>query len=183
MKPRTRRLLAIVTGLGACSVACALVLNAFRSNLVFFFSPTQVAAQEAPRGQPFRLGGLVEAGSLLRVPGGLTVHFTVTDTARTVPVRYTGLLPDLFQEGKGVVAQGRLGADGVFVADQVLAKHDENYMPPEAAQALADAQKHVATAGAPSAGPPRAGPPPEDAKRPRATPRGSADVPVGRGAP
>jgi cytochrome c-type biogenesis protein CcmE len=141
MKPRARRSLAIVCGVAALGVACALVLNAFRSNLVFFFSPSQIAANEAPRGQSFRLGGLVEAGSVKRAPDSLTVRFVITDLAKTIPVAYTGLLPDLFTEGKGVVAQGRLGADGVFHADQVLAKHDENYMPPEAAQALADARK------------------------------------------
>jgi cytochrome c-type biogenesis protein CcmE len=140
MKPRARRGLAIVCGVAALGIASALVLNAFRSNLVFFFSPTQIAANEAPRGHAFRLGGLVEAGSLRRSPNSLTVHFVVTDLAKKIPVAYTGLLPDLFTEGKGVVAQGRLGADGVFHADQVLAKHDENYMPPEAAQALANAR-------------------------------------------
>jgi cytochrome c-type biogenesis protein CcmE len=140
MKPRARRGLAIVCGLAALGIACALVLNAFRSNLVFFFSPSQIAANEAPRGHPFRLGGLVEVGSIRRAPDSLAVHFVVTDLAQKIPVAYTGLLPDLFTEGKGVVAQGRLGADGVFHADQVLAKHDENYMPPEAAQALANAR-------------------------------------------
>ena len=141
MKPRTRRGLAIVAGLAALGVASALVLNAFQSNLVFFFSPSQIAANEAPRGQAFRLGGLVEVGSIKRVPNGLTVNFVVTDLAQKIPVSYTGLLPDLFLEGKGVVAQGKLGTDGVFHAEQVLAKHDENYMPPEAAQALANARK------------------------------------------
>ena len=141
MKPRTRRGLAIVAGLAALGVASALVLNAFQSNLVFFFSPSQIAANEAPRGQAFRLGGLVEVGSIKRVPNGLTVNFVVTDLAQKIPVSYTGLLPDLFLEGKGVVAQGKLGADGIFHAEQVLAKHDENYMPPEAAQALATARK------------------------------------------
>jgi cytochrome c-type biogenesis protein CcmE len=140
MKPRTKRALAIGGGLATLAVVAALVLNAFRSNLVFFFSPSQVAAQEAPRDRPFRIGGLVEQGSLQRAADGLTVRFVVTDTAKTVPVTYTGMLPDLFQEGKGVVAQGRIGPDGVFHADQVLAKHDENYMPPEAADALAKAQ-------------------------------------------
>jgi cytochrome c-type biogenesis protein CcmE len=141
MKPRTKRALAIVAGVATLGVATALVLNAFQSNLVFFFSPSQVASNEAPRDRAFRIGGMVEAGSLQRDASGLTVHFVVTDTAKTVPVSYTGMLPDLFQEGKGVVAQGRLGPDGVFVADQVLAKHDENYMPPEAADALAKAQQ------------------------------------------
>jgi cytochrome c-type biogenesis protein CcmE len=140
MKPRTRRALALAGGLAALGVAAALVLYAFQSNLVFFFSPSQVAAQEAPKDRAFRIGGLVEAGSVQRASDGLTVRFVVTDTAQAVPVTYTGLLPDLFKEGKGVVAQGRLGADGVFRADQVLAKHDENYMPPEAADALEKAK-------------------------------------------
>jgi cytochrome c-type biogenesis protein CcmE len=140
MKPRTKRALAIVAGLATLGVATALVLKAFQSNLVFFFSPSQVAANEAPKDRAFRVGGLVEVGSLQRDPNGLTVRFVVTDTAKTVPVTYTGMLPDLFQEGKGVVAQGKLRADGVFVAEQVLAKHDENYMPPEAAEALEKAK-------------------------------------------
>lgn len=139
MKPRTQRALALVGGVATLAVVTALVLNAFQSNLVFFYSPTQVAAHEAPKDRAFRVGGLVEQGSLKRE--GLTVHFRITDTAQTVPVTYTGMLPDLFQEGKGVVAQGRIGADGLFRADQVLAKHDENYMPPEAADALAQAKK------------------------------------------
>ena len=143
MKPRARRGLAILCGLAALGISCAFVLNAFRSNLVFFFSPSQVAANEAPRGHSFRLGGLVERGSLQRAPDSLTVRFVVTDTARRVAVSYTGLLPDLFTEGKGVVAQGRLGLDGIFHADQVLAKHDENYMPPEAAAALETARRGV----------------------------------------
>ena len=140
MKPRHRRGLFIVCGLAALGVASALVLNAFQSNLVFFFSPTQIAANEAPQGRSFRVGGLVEPGSVQRARDGLTVQFMVTDTVRKIPVTYTGLLPDLFREGKGVVAQGKLGSDGVFRADQVLAKHDENYMPPEAAEALKRAQ-------------------------------------------
>jgi cytochrome c-type biogenesis protein CcmE len=140
MKPRTKRALAIVGGLAALGIASALVLNAFNSNLVFFFSPTQVLAHEAPRDRSFRIGGLVEQGSLQREPTGLTIRFVVTDLAKRVPVTYTGLLPDLFKEGKGVVAQGKLGADGVFRAEQVLAKHDENYMPPEAAEALKKAK-------------------------------------------
>ena len=140
MKPRTKRALAIVSGLAALGIASALVLNAFNSNLVFFFSPTQVLAHEAPRDRSFRIGGLVEQGSLQREPTGLTIRFVVTDLAKRVPVTYTGLLPDLFKEGKGVVAQGKLGTDGVFRAEQVLAKHDENYMPPEAAAALKKAK-------------------------------------------
>jgi cytochrome c-type biogenesis protein CcmE len=141
MKPRHKRAALIAGGLAVLGVAAALVLNAFQSNLVFFFSPSQVLANEAPQGRTFRIGGMVEAGSLKRAGDGLTVRFNVTDTARTVPVVYTGILPDLFREGKGVVAQGQLGADGVFHASQVLAKHDENYMPPEAAHALEQAQK------------------------------------------
>lgn len=139
MKPRSKRLLAIVAGLAVLGLATALVLKTFQSNLVFFFSPSQVVAQEAPRDRPFRIGGLVEMGTIKRDSSGLKINFSVTDTAHSIPVRYEGMLPDLFQEGKGVVAQGKLGADGVFIADQVLAKHDENYMPPEAAEALARA--------------------------------------------
>ena len=141
MKPRTRRAVWIVTGLGALGAAAALVLNAFQSNLVFFLTPTQVAANEAPRDRPFRIGGLVEAGSVVREKDALTVRFKVTDTAKTIPVVYTGILPDLFREGKGVVAQGRLQPDGTFRAAEVLAKHDENYMPPEAQHALDEAKK------------------------------------------
>jgi cytochrome c-type biogenesis protein CcmE len=140
MKPRTRRGLAIVAGLATLGVASMLVLNAFQSNLVFFFSPSQIAANEAPRDRSFRIGGLVEEGSLKREGQSLTVNFVVTDMAQRIPVSYTGMLPDLFKEGKGVVAQGKLGADGVFRAEQVLAKHDENYMPPEAAEALEKAR-------------------------------------------
>jgi cytochrome c-type biogenesis protein CcmE len=145
MTPRRKRFVAIACGLAALGVATALVLNAFNSNLVFFFSPTQVAANEAPQGRSFRIGGLVEMNSIQRETKGLTTRFVVTDLAKTIPVSYTGLLPDLFKEGKGVVAQGKLGADGIFRADQVLAKHDENYMPPEAADALKNA-----AAGAPT---------------------------------
>ncbi len=148
MKPRTKRGLAIVTGLAVLGVASALVLNAFQSNMVFFFSPTQVAAKEAPLERSFRIGGLVEDGSIQRDEKTLTVNFVVTDLAQKIPVVYTGLLPDLFREGKGVVAQGKLGPDGVFRAEQVLAKHDENYMPPEAADALAKARKGEMPAGA-----------------------------------
>ncbi|HEV7913992.1 MAG TPA: cytochrome c maturation protein CcmE [Albitalea sp.] len=134
MKPRRKRIAIVVGIVAAVGIATALVLNAFQSNLVFFYSPSQVAAKEAPVGRTFRLGGLVQAGSVQR--DGVTVSFLVTDTARTIPVRFKGILPDLFQEGKGVVAQGQVGDDGVFVAREVLAKHDENYMPPEAAEAL-----------------------------------------------
>jgi cytochrome c-type biogenesis protein CcmE len=148
MKPRTKRGLAIVTGLAVLGIASALVLNAFQSNMVFFFSPTQVADKEAPLERSFRIGGLVEEGSIQRDGKTLTVNFVVTDLAQKIPVVYTGLLPDLFREGKGVVAQGKLGQDGVFRAEQVLAKHDENYMPPEAADALAKARKGEMPAGA-----------------------------------
>jgi cytochrome c-type biogenesis protein CcmE len=139
VKPRHKRLLAIVGGLAALGAATALVLTAFQDNLVFFFTPSQVAAREAPQGRLFRIGGMVETGSVKR--DGVEVRFVVTDTAKTIPVVYRGSLPDLFREGKGVVAQGTLGADGVFTAREVLAKHDENYMPPEAAHAVEQAQK------------------------------------------
>ena len=145
MKSRHKKLLAIGLAVAGLGIVAALVLNAFQSNLVFFFSPSQVAAGEAPTGRAFRIGGLVEAGSLKREADGLTVHFVVTDTAKTIPVTYKGILPDLFKEGKGAVAEGTLGTDGVFTATQVLAKHDENYMPPEAAHALEQAQKAQAT--------------------------------------
>ena len=138
MKPRHKRLI-LAGGLLASVVAiAALVFNAFQSNLVFFYSPSQVAAHEAPTSRTFRLGGLVQEGSVKR--DGVKVSFIVTDTVKAVPVSYEGILPDLFKEGKGVVAQGRL-EDGRFVAREVLAKHDENYMPPEAAEALKNAQK------------------------------------------
>ena len=140
MKPRHRRLIYVALGLVLLGVTAALVLNAFRSNLVFFYSPTQVADKEAPVNKTFRLGGLVEQGSLKRLSDGVTVTFVVTDTGKSIPVRYKGILPDLFKQGKGVVAQGRLEPDGVFHATEVLAKHDENYMPPEAADAIAKAQ-------------------------------------------
>ncbi|HEV8187162.1 MAG TPA: cytochrome c maturation protein CcmE [Pyrinomonadaceae bacterium] len=136
MKRRHKRVAFILVGLAGLGVAAYLVANAFRNNLVFFFSPTQVAAKEAPVNRTFRVGGLVQEGSLKRDSDGLTVRFTVTDTAANVPVVYKGILPDLFKEGRGCVAQGKIGADGVFQADQVLAKHDENYMPPEAGQAI-----------------------------------------------
>ena len=137
MKPRHKRL-AIAGGLlVAVGAVAALVANAFQSNLVFFYSPTQVMAKEAPSARTFRIGGLVQAGSVKR--DGVQVNFLVTDTLQAVPVRFEGILPDLFKEGKGVVAQGQLQGD-VFVAREVLAKHDENYMPPEAAEALKQAQ-------------------------------------------
>ncbi len=141
MKTRHKRLSFLLVGLAALGAASVFVLNAFNSNLVFFFSPSQVAAKEAPIGRSFRIGGMVETGSLKRESNGLTVNFVVTDTAKTIPVVYNGILPDLFKEGKGVVAQGKLTDDGVFHADEVLAKHDENYMPPEAAAALKNAKE------------------------------------------
>jgi cytochrome c-type biogenesis protein CcmE len=141
VKPRHKRLAAIVIGLAALGVVAALVLSAFRENLVFFFTPSQVAANEAPKDRTFRIGGMVEKGSVKRQADGVTVQFLVTDTAKTIPVSYRGTLPDLFREGKGVVAQGKLGPDGVFRASEVLAKHDENYMPPEAAEAVKKAHE------------------------------------------
>ena len=143
MKPRHKRIALIVGGLVSLGIAATLVLNSFRSNLVFFYTPSQIAAGEAPKERPFRVGGLVKSGSLQR--DGITAHFVVTDTAKEVPVAYTGILPDLFREGKGVVAQGKLGADGNFVASEVLAKHDENYMPPEAKHAVDQAQNTAKT--------------------------------------
>ena len=138
MTPRRKRF-AIVGGvLVAVGAVVALILNAFQSNLVFFYSPSQVAQHEAPTGRSFRIGGMVENGTLQR--DGTNIRFVVTDTAKSVPVRYTGILPDLFKEGKGVVAQGQL-EDGVFVAREILAKHDENYVPPEAADAMKRAQQ------------------------------------------
>jgi cytochrome c-type biogenesis protein CcmE len=148
MKPRHKRAAIVVGVLVAVGAAAGLVLNAFSSNLVFFYTPTQIAAKEAPTGRTFRVGGMVETGTVVRE--GVTVRFNVTDTGKAVPVKYDGVLPDLFKEGKGVVAQGQLGPDGVFVAREVLAKHDENYMPPEAADAVAKAEqvrKHMEKAG------------------------------------
>jgi cytochrome c-type biogenesis protein CcmE len=141
MKARHRRFAWIAAGAALLGLATVLVLNAFQSNLVFFFTPSQVVAHEAPQGRPFRIGGMVEAGTLQRIPNSLEVKFIVTDTAQRLPVVYNGMLPDLFREGKGVVAQGTIGTDGVFHASEVLAKHDENYMPPAAADAIAKAQK------------------------------------------
>ena len=137
MKPRHKRMAGVAIGVIVLGIATALVLSAFQSNLVFFYTPTQIASNEAPQGKSFRVGGMVEMGSVKR--DGVEVSFRVTDTAKTIPVVYSGILPDLFKEGKGVVAQGQLGPDGVFRAREVLAKHDENYMPPEAAAALKQA--------------------------------------------
>ena len=140
MKTRHKRMGFIGLGVAGLGIAAALVLNAFQKNLVFFFSPTQVMAKEAPLGKTFRIGGLVQNGTLKRDSDGLTIRFSVTDTATSIPVVYKGILPDLFKEGRGCVAQGRVGGDGVFYADQIMAKHDENYMPPEAARALDQAK-------------------------------------------
>jgi cytochrome c-type biogenesis protein CcmE len=140
MTLRQKRFAMIGVALVAVGLASALVLNAFKSNLVFFFTPTQVANGEVPKGRSFRIGGMVENGSLTREGDGLTVHFVVTDLAKRVPVTFKGILPDLFKQGKGAVAQGQLNADGTFIASEVLAKHDENYMPPEVADALAKAK-------------------------------------------
>lgn len=136
MKARHKRFVLLTSGLTALGIATWLMLSAFQKNLVFFFTPTQVFAGEAPHGRSFRVGGMVESDSLQRQPDGITVSFVVTDFAQRVRVNYRGILPDLFKEGKGVVAQGRIDAGNIFIADQVLAKHDENYMPPDAAYAL-----------------------------------------------
>jgi cytochrome c-type biogenesis protein CcmE len=148
VKARHKRIALIVGGLAILGVVAALVLNAFQSNLVFFFSPTQVAAGEAPKGKTFRIGGLVKEGSIKREPDGVTLRFVVTDTEKDITVAYKGILPDLFREGKGAVAQGKLGDEGLFVASEVLAKHDENYMPPEATKALEDAGSRAAASKA-----------------------------------
>jgi cytochrome c-type biogenesis protein CcmE len=140
MKRRHKRIGFILVGITGLAIAAYLVTSAFRDNLVFFFSPTQVLAKEAPVNRTFRIGGLVQEGTLKRE--GLKVNFTVTDTAASIPVVYNGILPDLFKEGRGCVAQGKIGADGVFHAEEVLAKHDENYMPPEAGEAI-DKAKHA----------------------------------------
>jgi cytochrome c-type biogenesis protein CcmE len=144
VKPRRRRLLLIVSGLAVLGAIVALVLSAFHDNLVFFFSPTEVAAGRAPKDRTFRVGGVVKESSLRRAADGVTLTFVVTDTEKELTVRYKGLLPDLFREGKGAVVQGRIGVDGVFAATEVLAKHDENYTPPEVAQAVDDARKRKA---------------------------------------
>jgi cytochrome c-type biogenesis protein CcmE len=136
LKTRHKRLVLVSAGLVTLALAAGLVLSAFQKNLVFFFTPSQVFNGEAPQGRSFRIGGMVESGSVQRQPDGISVKFVVTDMAQSIPAIYRGILPDLFKEGKGVVAQGKLGSDGIFAADEVLAKHDENYMPPEAAYAL-----------------------------------------------
>lgn len=145
MTARGKRLTLILAALALLGGATALVLSAMRENLVFFHTPSEVAEGKAPFGRTFRIGGMVVDGSLERLPDGVTVRFAVTDTAKTIPVVYRGALPDLFSEGKGAVAQGQLGPDGVFVASEVLAKHDENYMPVEAQHAVDQAQRAAAT--------------------------------------
>ena len=146
MKARHKRMMFIVLGLVSVAAVAALILNALQSNINHFFSPTEVVANQAPKDRTFRLGGLVEIGSIQREDDGLTVHFNVTDNAEVVTVKYTGILPDLFSEGEGVVAQGKLGTGGVFQAEEVLAKHDETYMPPEVADALEKAEGQPAAA-------------------------------------
>ena len=143
MKPRQKRIALIAGGLASLAIAAGLALNALDSNIALYVTPSEVAAGKAPQGKAFRIGGLVKEGSVKRQD--MTVRFVITDTAKEIPVAYTGILPDLFKEGKGVVAEGKLGAGGVFAATQVLAKHDENYMPPEAAHAVEQAQKAQAT--------------------------------------
>ena len=136
MKPRQKRAMFIVVGVAGVGLAVLLVLNALKSNVSLYFTPTQVMNNEAPNGRSFRIGGLVQEGSVQREKDGLTVNFIITDLSKNLPVIYKGILPDLFKEGKGVVAQGKMEADGKMHAEEVLAKHDENYMPPEAADAL-----------------------------------------------
>jgi len=175
--PRRRRRLILVLGIVAgVSLAGALALSAFRQNVMFFFDPSQVAAGKVPPGERFRLGGMVTQGSLRRAPGSLEVRFVVTDFSHDVPVSYTGVLPDLFREGAGVVAHGRLRPDGTFVADEVLAKHDEKYMPPEVARSLKSRRgESRVDAVAPAAGAPaqRAPVPPPPADRTPAPAAGS----------
>lgn len=141
MKPRQKRFAFIIVGIAAIGIAVGLVLNALRSNVNLYFTPTQVFNNEAPHGRSFRIGGLVEEGSVRRGADGLMVSFAITDTHKRIAVVYKGILPDLFKEGKGVVAQGKMEADGMMHAEEVLAKHDENYMPPEAKHAIGEAQK------------------------------------------
>ena len=140
MKPRYKRALLIIAALAVIGVAAVLILNALNSNIALYVTPSEVAAGNAPKGQAFRIGGMVKDGSLQR--DGLTVHFVITDLVKDIPVAYTGILPDLFKEGRGAVVQGRMNANGEFIASEVLAKHDENYMPPEAKHALEQAQKN-----------------------------------------
>jgi cytochrome c-type biogenesis protein CcmE len=138
---RYRRLVVVLLVLAGVSVAAVLGLTAFRKNILYYYTPSQVAAGSAEAGRPFRMGGLVAMGSVQRVSGTMTVHFTLTDMQKSVPITYTGILPDLFREGQGIVVHGSLGADGAFTADEVLAKHDEKYMPPEVAAAIKKAKE------------------------------------------
>jgi cytochrome c-type biogenesis protein CcmE len=171
MTPRRRRLALVLGIVAGVSIAGALALSAFRQNVTFFFDPSQVAAGQVPTGERFRLGGMVTQGSLHRAPGSLEVRFMVTDFSHDVPVSYTGVLPDLFREGAGVVAHGRLRADGTFVADEVLAKHDEKYMPPEVARSL---KRRHGDSRAESAAPATAG----SADAPAGAPRTEAPAPA-----
>jgi cytochrome c-type biogenesis protein CcmE len=166
MTPRQRRMTLVVGILAGVSLAGALALSAFRKNVTFFFDPTQVAAGQVPRGERFRLGGMVTEGSLQREPGSLEVRFAVTDFSHQVPVSYTGVLPDLFREGAGVVAHGRLRSDGTFVADEVLAKHDEKYMPPEVARSLKKRHGESRQEATPAAAGPEGAPQPQPGHAP-----------------
>ncbi len=150
MTPRQKRLTWILLGVALVAAAVGLVLFALKNNVSLYFTPTQVHHNEAPQGRSFRIGGLVEEGSVQREKDGLTVRFNITDTAEKMPVMYKGILPDLFKEGKGVVAQGKLDGDNLFVAEEVLAKHDENYMPPEAMDAINKAEAAKSGASAPA---------------------------------
>jgi len=170
MTPRQRRLTLVIGILAGVSIAGVLALSAFRKNVTFFFDPTQVAAGQVPAGERFRLGGMVTEGSLKRAPGSLEVRFVVTDFSHQVPVSYTGVLPDLFREGAGVVAHGHLGPDGTFIADEVLAKHDEKYMPPEVARSLKRRHGESRTEAESATSPPAAAPAPSTAPTPPATP-------------
>lgn len=170
MTPRQRRLTLVIGILAGVSIAGVLALSAFRKNVTFFFDPTQVAAGQVPSGERFRLGGMVTEGSLKRAPGSLEVRFVVTDFSHEVPVSYTGVLPDLFREGAGVVAHGHLGPDGTFIADEVLAKHDEKYMPPEVARSLKRRHGESRTETESATSPPAAAPAPAAAPTPPATP-------------
>jgi cytochrome c-type biogenesis protein CcmE len=170
MTPRQRRLTLVIGILAGVSIAGVLALSAFRKNVTFFFDPTQVVAGQVPAGERFRLGGMVTEGSLKRAPGSLEVRFVVTDFSHEVPVSYTGVLPDLFREGAGVVAHGHLGRDGTFIADEVLAKHDEKYMPPEVARSLKRRHGESRTESDSATSPPGAAPAPAAAPTPPATP-------------
>ena len=170
MTPRQRRLTLVIGILAGVSIAGVLALSAFRKNVTFFFDPTQVAAGQVPAGERFRLGGMVTEGSLKRAPGSLEVRFVVTDFSHQVPVSYTGVLPDLFREGAGVVAHGHLGPDGTFIADEVLAKHDEKYVPPEVARSLKRRHGESRTEAESATSPPAAAPAPATAPTPPATP-------------